>query len=133
MSLKHDSQYDSSQVLPRVFDEDKGVLKVQATDGTNDVAINDNGSINVATTYERFLAAISASNWMNLANYDSIVPSIVGNVLTLSYFEDASLLGEAVITDYESLDNWSLQLTRYIDDDTGELLLDDDDTRVFLE
>lgn len=50
MSLKEDSQYDSSQVLPRVYDNDKGVLKVLPTDGENDLLINPDGSINVNST-----------------------------------------------------------------------------------
>jgi hypothetical protein len=50
MSLKEDSQYDSSQVLPRVYDNNKGVLKVLPTDGTNDLKINPDGSIDVNST-----------------------------------------------------------------------------------
>lgn len=47
MALKEDSQYDGSQVLPRVYDNNKGVLKVWPTDGTNGLTVNPDGSINV--------------------------------------------------------------------------------------
>ncbi len=87
----------------------------------------------VSTTYEKFFSLIGASNWMKLANYDSVVPSFIGENLTLAYREDGALLGEAVITDYTSLTGWNLKLNRYINDDDGTQLLDDDGTPLNLD
>ncbi len=106
---------------------------IAISDGIDTLVVNPNGSINVATTYERFSQIANASNWMDLANFNAVVPSIAGNDLTLSYLEDGALLGEAVITNYESLDNWNLELKRYIDDDDGSPLQDDNDTNLNLD
>jgi hypothetical protein len=86
-----------------------------------------------SSTYEKFFALIGASNWMKLANYDSVVPSFAGNDLTLAYREDGALLGEAVVTNYTSLNGWDLKLNRYINDDDGAQLLDDDGTPLNLD
>lgn len=86
----------------------------------------------VTASYEKFFAPIAASKWMELGNYDEVIPSILGANLTLSYKEDGVLLGEALITNY-ALPNWSIKLTRYMAEDDGSLLLDDDDTPLFLE
>jgi hypothetical protein len=76
---------------------------------------------------------INGSNWMKLANYDQVSPTFAGNDLTLSYLEDGALLGQAVITNYVSPTGWSLKLNRFIDDDDGTPLLDDDGTSLNLD
>lgn len=108
---------------------------------SQDVSLHDNeGNAYTATnpvptsnTYEKFIALINASNWMKLANYDSVVPLISGTTLTLTYKEDDAMLGEAVITNYASLNGWNLKLNRYIADDDGIQLLDDDNTPLNLD
>lgn len=86
-----------------------------------------------SSTYEKFFALIGSSNWMKLANYDAVVPSFAGNDLTLAYKEDGVTIGEAVITNYTSLTGWDLKLNRYINDDNGSQLLDDDNTPLNLD
>jgi hypothetical protein len=84
--------------------------------------------------FEKFFELIAASKWMELANYDEVVPTYSPDrtVLTLAYMEDGVTIGEAVIT-YTSLDTWSLKLNRYINEDDGSQLLDDDGTPLNLD
>ena len=84
--------------------------------------------------FDRFFSLIAASKWMELASYDEVVPtfSAGGTVLTLAYKEDGALLGEAVIVQNSETD-WSLKLNRYIDDDDGTPLFDDDGTSLNLD
>lgn len=79
-----------------------------------------------SSTYEKFFSLIAASKWMELANYTDVVPTFAGNDLTLTYKEEDAILGVAVVTNYTSLTNWDLKLSRYIDDDDGTVLQDDD-------
>ena len=80
----------------------------------------------VFSTYEKFIALISGSAWMKLGVYDEVIPSIAGPDLTLTYKEDGAILGTAVVSNYLSIDGWSVKLNRYIADDDGTVLLDDD-------
>jgi hypothetical protein len=129
-------------------DQTDQVQRITAKRGTvdtdtvsQDVSLHDgNGNsyspenpIPTSSTYEKFIALISASNWMKLANYDSVVPSFIGSNLILTYREDGALLGEAVVTNYASVNGWDLKLNRYIDDDDGAQLLDDDNTPLNLD
>jgi len=81
-----------------------------------------------AGSYEKFFTLIGASKWMELATYDQVIPTFsVGNtVLTLDYLEDGALLGQAVVTNFTSLTGWDIVLSRYIDEDDGTPLQDDD-------
>lgn len=85
-------------------------------------------------SFEKFFRVIAASKWMDLANYDQVIPtySVGDTVLTLAYKEDGALLGEVVIN-YSALTTWDITLNRYIDDDNGTVLLDDDDTALNLD
>jgi hypothetical protein len=85
-------------------------------------------------SYEKFFTLIAASKWMELANYDEVVPtySMGGTVLTLAYKEDGATIGEVVIT-YSALNVWTMKLNRYINDDDGIQLLDDDGTPLTLD
>lgn len=129
-------------------DQTDQVQRITAKRGTvdtdtvsQDVSLHDaQGNAYTATnplptssTYEKFFTLINGSNWMKLANYDSVIPSFVGNNLTLTYREDGALLGEAVITNYVSQNGWDLKLNRYINDDDGTQLLDDDNTPLNLD
>lgn len=89
----------------------------------------------IGGSFEKFFTVIAASKWMELAVYDQVVPSFsVGNtVLTLDYFEDGALLGQAVITNFTSPTGWDIKLNRYIDEDDGTPLQDDDDSLLNLD
>lgn len=75
---------------------------------------------------------IAASKWMELADYDEVTTDLVGNVLTLTYYEMGNILGIAVIT-FVNSDDWTLNLTRYITEDDGTPLQDDDSTNLNLD
>lgn len=129
-------------------DQTDQIQRITAKRGTldtdtvsQDVSLHDNqgnaytniNPLPISSTYEKFFTLINGSNWMKLGNYDSVVPSFIGNNLTLTYREDGALLGEAVVTNYTSLNGWDLKLNRYINDDDGAQLLDDDDTPLNLD
>lgn len=99
-------------------------------DGNSYTTINP---VPVASTYEKFFQLINASKWMELANYDQVTPTFDVNDLTLTYYEEDALLGEAVVTNYTSLNSWNLELKRYLDDDDGSPLQDDDGTNLNLD
>lgn len=86
-------------------------------------------------SYEKFFQLINASKWMELANYDEIIPSFSNNDndLTLTYKEDGAILGTAFVQNYTSLIIWHMILTRFIDDDDGTPLTDDDGTPLNLD
>lgn len=107
-----------------------------------DVSIHDhNGNkfdisnpLFVTVGFEKLFELIEGSKWMELANYDEIVPAISGGgtILTLAYKEDSVTIGEAILT-FTALNSWSLVLNRYINEDDGTQLLDDDDVPLNLE
>lgn len=109
---------------------------------SQDVALHDhNGNkydianpLAVTGSFEKFFELIAASKWMELANYDEVIPTYsAGNtVLTMAYKEDGALLGEAVIT-FTAFDAWTIKLNRFIDDDDGTVLQDDDGTALNLD
>jgi len=108
---------------------------------SQDVSLHDNNGnrydaanpLPVVGSFEKFFDIVSSSNWMDLATYDQVVPTYTNSntTLTLAYLEDGALLGEAVIN-YTSLTTWDIVLKRYIDDDDGTPLLDDDGTNLNL-
>ncbi len=85
--------------------------------------------------YEKFFGLINASKWMVLGNYDEIVPTFINNDtdMILGFKEDGVLIGEAVVTGFSSLLGWHVQLYRYINDDNGDRLQDDDGTFLNLD
>lgn len=122
-------------------DKTKQTQRVTAKRGTvdtdtvsQDVSLHDasgnafdpKNPLPTSTAYEKFFALINASKWMELAVYDQVIPDFVGDDLTLTYKEDGALLGQALVSNYVSQTGWSLQLNRFIDDDDGSILQDDD-------
>lgn len=122
-------------------DETNQIQRVTAKRGTldedtvsMDVSLHDSDGnafspakpLPVFSTYEKFISLASSSAWMKLGVYDEVTPSIVGSDLVLTYKEDSAILGTAVISNYLSVDGWSLKLNRYIADDDGTILYDDD-------
>lgn len=75
---------------------------------------------------------IAASQWMDLGVYNNVQTSFSGNQLTLSYYEHDHLLGIAVIT-FSNANTWTLAMSRYITEDDGEPLLNDDSTELNLD
>lgn len=110
---------------------------------SQDVSLHDqNGNsytplnpVPTAGSYEKFFQIVAASKWMELATYDEVIPTFTNgnNDLILTYLEDGALLGEAVVTNYTSLTAWSIKLNRYIDEDDGLPLQDDDDSNLNLD
>lgn len=107
-----------------------------------DVAIHDHDGnkfdirnpLPVTGSFEKFFEIIAASKWMELATYDEVVPTYsAGNsILTMAYKEDGVTIGEAIVT-FTSLDTWSIKLNRFINEDDGSQLQDDDGTPLNLD
>lgn len=130
-------------------DETNQVQRISAKQGTEDtdthsmdVSIHDHegnayrriNPLPVTGSFEKFFNLIGASKWMELAVYDEVVPSfsLDGLTMTLAYKEDAALLGEAVVYFNTDLD-WNIKLNRYITEDDGNPLQDDDDSNLNLD
>jgi hypothetical protein len=100
---------------------------VRIGDGVTELAIDPlNRSISV-NKYEKLIGLLTNANWMNLGNFDQVIPLVVGNLTTLDYYEDGYIIGQALFTFNTDLD-WNIVLKRYINDDDGSWLQDDDDT-----
>ena len=84
--------------------------------------------------YEKLLGLLQNANWMNLANFECIVPSFSadGETITLDYLEGDIIVGQAIFQ-YTTDFDWSIKLKKYINDDDGSILLDDDDSELFLD
>ena len=89
---------------------------------------------NVDIRYEKLLGLLQNANWMNLANFECINPSFSadGNTITLDYIEGDIVVGQAIF-EYTTDFDWSIKLKKYINDDDGEPLLDDDGTELLLD
>ena len=107
---------------------------VDTSDVSMDVSLHDSNGDRISPTnplvtssaYEKFFNLISSSSWMKSAEYNKVIPTFAGNDLTLTYKEDNAILGEAVITNYVSNTAWNIELKRYLDEDDGSVLQDDD-------
>lgn len=97
-------------------------------------AYTQTNPVPVTSQFEKFFPLIAASKWMELGVFDEIVPTYSNNDtrLTLAYKEDGALLGEAVMNLTSPL-VWDMKLNRYINDDDGTQLLDDNDTALNLD
>lgn len=113
------------------------------TDTTSmDVSIHDHlgnrhteaNPFQVSNNYEKIVQVVLNSAWMKLAVYDEVITSVAPNrqTITLDFKEDGSLIGKALINFTSDL-SWNFTLERYLNDDDGSHLLDDDDTPLFLE
>ncbi len=104
---------------------------VRIGDGTDELQINPDGSINTGT-YDRIFGLLVNANWLKLGNYDHVIPSFSGNIATLDYYEDSALIAKAQITFVNSND-WDLLLEAYMNEDDGSILEDDDDTPLLMD
>jgi len=101
------------------------------TDSNGSTAVNIAGTVNIAG-YEKFLSLLSNANWLQLVNYEEVQTSFSGNVATLNYLEGGDVIAKLIFT-YVSDTDWGYKLESYINDDNGDILLDDDDTPLFLD
>ena len=86
----------------------------------------------VATALNQIFNILNSSKWMDLGVYDEVNLSVAGNVSTLNYYEQQAHLGQALIT-FVSPSSWSLAMARYITDDDGIALQDDDSSQLNLD
>ena len=118
-------------------------IKDQVTGNTTDVILRGDGKYALAvdtsgTVIESIIGKsqvydfIHSSLWMRGAVYDNVSISVSGNVSTLSYYEDSGILGKAVVT-FTDQNNWSVELDRYITEESDAALLDDDNTELNLD
>lgn len=82
--------------------------------------------------FERLIPLLTNANWMNLGNFDRVLPSFSGDTATLDYYESGAIIGRAIVKYVNDLD-WEINLERYIVDTDGTMLLDDDDTPLSLD
>jgi hypothetical protein len=75
---------------------------------------------------------VVSSSWLKLANYDEMQTSLVGFTTSLIFKESGNTIGLAEIY-FEGPENWNVLLKRYLNDDGGALLLDDDGTPLTLD
>lgn len=96
--------------------------------------VTDRVPLQVSTNYEKIIQVVLKSAWMKLAVYDEVITTVSSDraSINLSFKEDGDLIGEAIIN-FTSDFNWNFNLYRYLVDDDGSKLLDDDDTPLFLE
>lgn len=96
--------------------------------------LTDRNPLQVSTNYEKIIQVVLKSAWMKLAVYDEVITTVSPDrsSINLSFKEDGYLIGEAIINFTSDL-NWNFNLYRYLVDDDGSKLLDDDDTPLFLE
>ena len=129
-------------------DKTKLTQRVTAKRGTidtdtvsKDVSIHDDqgnkftesNPLTISTNYEKVLEVIRSSKWMDLAVFDKVETTVSPDrtLINVKYYEDGFLIGEAV-ANFTDL-SWNFELFRYLLDDDGTQLLDDDDTPLFLE
>lgn len=118
---------------PPTVDTTKAHIQwVEAT--VNGAVINQANPLPVSTVYDKILQVVGRSKWMELAVYDEVRfnSNALNTAATGAFYEDQVLIGLAEVT-LTSDKDWSFVLSRYIVDDDGTILLDDDDTNLLLE
>lgn len=95
---------------------------------------SDRNPLMISENYEKAMRMILGSKWMELAVYDEIVTTVSPDRSTIvaEFKEDGNIIGKADIS-FPSDFSWSFSLERYVLDDDGSQLLDDDDTPLLLE
>lgn len=93
----------------------------------NSLPFNQQNPLMVSTAYEKVLEIISHSKWMDLAVYDEVSTIVNANktLISMDYKEDGDIIGNATINFLSDL-SWNFTLTRYLLDDDGSQLQDDD-------
>jgi hypothetical protein len=114
-------------------DTDTVSQDISLHDGDGNKYTNTN-RLPITTSFDKFFEIIGNSKWMDLASYDQVVPvfSLDGKTMTLTYKEDSAILGEAIVY-FNTDQDWNIILNRFIDEDDGSILLDDDGTSLNLD
>ncbi len=105
---------------------------VRIGDGVTEVKVDPQNQSLSTNRYEKLLALLANANWMKLADFDAIVPVFAGDVATLEYKQNGAIIGRAICT-FVTDSDWDIVLQRYINDDDGSILLDDDGSYLFLD
>lgn len=113
---------------PNVGDEHDSV---RVGNGIYEMDVNPDGSINT-NTYQNLLLLLNNFNFLKNANPDEIVPTFAGTNATFSYLEDGVEIAKVFAT-YVNSTNWSIRHERYLIEDDGEKLTDDNDEPLLLE
>lgn len=82
--------------------------------------------------FERLLPLLANANWFKTGNFDQITPEFTQTAVKLKYFQDSAEIANADVRYVNDLD-WSINLTRFINEDDGDMLLDDDDSELNLD
>lgn len=126
-----ESDADAIRIATQSIDTDFDVaLSTRASEATQlDVlsAIEVNNNL-----YSRILPLLQNANFLKQANFDNIDQTYLGNTATLSYKEDTFEIA-TVEVEFLSPTDWNIAILRYILDDDGSKLLDDNDTELNLE
>jgi hypothetical protein len=93
----------------------------------------DRNPIPVSSNYEKIIQVILNSTWLQTAVYDEVITTVLPDRsnINISFREDGFEIGLAVVN-YMSDLSWDFKLYRYLLDDSGTKLLDDDDTTPLL-
>lgn len=95
--------------------------------------VHEDGSIfSKANSYQSIFGLLTNSNFLKLANYDQIIPSVNGDTITMQYYESSALIAVAELRFVSYLD-WDLTLRVYLNNDNGDILQDDNDVPILLE
>lgn len=106
---------------------------VRIGDGTDQLEINPDGSINIINnSYDKIFALLVNANFLKLGNYDKVIPTFVGNITTINYYESGAHIAKAEIRYVNNID-WDMTLEAYINNDNGSILEDDDDNPLILD
>jgi hypothetical protein len=82
--------------------------------------------------YSRILPLLANARFLRYANYDEINQTYAAPIATFSYKEDTFEIAKVTVDFTDSI-NWNIAIERYILDDDGSKLLDDDDQPLFLD
>lgn len=106
-------------------------IRIGGTDNQSEMVVNPDGSINVSS-YSSMFDFIHNGNLLKLSNFDSVVPTVVGSLTTLNYYEDGANIARAEVNFISNV-NWTINLSAFVNDDDGSILTDDDGTDMILE
>lgn len=83
-------------------------------------------------TYESLLPLLNSANWLKLADFEEVTPTVVGDTTTLAFSQGGNVIANLVAR-YVDPTDWTLTLNAYVNDDDGTILLDDDDSELLLD
>lgn len=127
----------------RTFNNTTGVddeITLVAGTGAFDQVWDDRASLFPSSTpidfsdrrIERVLPLLANANFLKLGDPDRIAPTFNADDVEIDYFQNSANIAKARVRYVNELD-WEINLERYINDSDGDILLDDDDTPLFLD